>query len=69
MTHARRSSLVMASVVGILGLSGAAFADPKTMTFFLTSAGPGNGANLGGLDLSVRQPRLELDTVIVECCD
>lgn len=50
MTHARRSSLVMASVVGILGLSGAAFADPKTMTFFLTSAGPGNGANLGGLE-------------------
>ncbi|MEQ1719406.1 MAG: lectin [Hyphomicrobium sp.] len=27
-----------------------AHADPASMTFFVTSAGPGDGANLGGLD-------------------
>jgi len=33
-----------------LGLSGAAQAQQSNMTFFLTSAGPGKGADLGGLE-------------------
>ena len=32
-----------------------ALADPATMTFFVTSAGPGNGANLGGLEGADKQ--------------
>ena len=37
---------ILAAVAGLL--SGAAFADPASMTFFVTSTGPGDGANLGG---------------------
>ena len=33
-----------------LGLAGGAQAQQSAMTFFITSAGPGNGANLGGLE-------------------
>ncbi len=40
---------VMAVVVLAAGVS-AAHAQAPAMSFFITSAGPGNGANLGGLD-------------------
>ena len=40
-------------VIAVAGLglagTGSALAQPSSMTFFMTSAGPGNGANLGGL--------------------
>ena len=39
------SSVVLVLVIG----SAPAYAQASDMTFFLTSAGPGNGANLGGL--------------------
>ena len=36
-------------VLGLLILSTAVFAAEQSMSFFITSHGPGNGANLGGL--------------------
>lgn len=41
-----------AAAVGLLGLglAGGAAAQQSAMTFFITSAGPGSGANLGGLE-------------------
>ncbi len=36
-------------VLGLLILSMGAFAEEQSMSFFITSQGPGNGANLGGL--------------------
>lgn len=36
-------------VLGLLILSLGAFAEEQSMSFFITSQGPGNGANLGGL--------------------
>ena len=36
-------------VLGLLILSMAVFAEEQPMSFFITSQGPGNGANLGGL--------------------
>jgi len=36
--------------VALLGLAGAALAQQKDMSFFITSVGPGKGADLGGLD-------------------
>ena len=37
--------------VAVLALAGSyvTYAQSSSMTFFITSAGPGNGANLGGL--------------------
>ena len=43
----------MVVIIGVISLSllgaGAAFAQENPMRFFVTSAGPGDGANLGGL--------------------
>lgn len=38
------------SLFAVLGAAGVAQADPAKMTFFVTSDGKGQGANLGGLD-------------------
>jgi hypothetical protein len=49
------SAIAVAAAVGSLILAGGTFAQqpqqppPQPMGFFITSAGPGNGANLGGL--------------------
>ena len=43
-----RSALVVSSAL-FLALAGAAAAQDTGMSFFVTSAGPGDGANLGGL--------------------
>jgi len=42
--------LGMSAVLLSLGLSGAAQAQQSGMTFFLTSAGPGKGGDLGGIE-------------------
>jgi hypothetical protein len=34
----------------LLGIAGGAQAQPSSMTFFITSAGPGKGADLGGIE-------------------
>jgi hypothetical protein len=39
-----------ATTVAIALISGSAFAQQANMSFFITSAGPGKGANLGGVD-------------------
>ncbi len=41
--------LVSVTALAVAG-SGAAFAQDTSMSFFVTSAGPGKGANLGGLE-------------------
>ena len=41
---------VLAATAAALAASGLAQAQPATMTFFVTSAGSGKGADLGGLD-------------------
>jgi hypothetical protein len=41
---------IVATVALALGLGAGAQAQQQDMTFFLTSAGPGNGADLGGLE-------------------
>ena len=47
----QRSSFTRLSLVALsFAISGAAFADSAQMSFFLTSAGKGDGANLGGLE-------------------
>ena len=51
----RRKSLILAAFVGVVaaaagGLHVAAQQDPQPMSFFITSAGLGDGANLGGLE-------------------
>ena len=46
-------SLCIAATAGALialGMSASLFAQQSTMTFFVTSAGPGKGADLGGLE-------------------
>ncbi len=43
-------SLMIATLAGTLALTSAAQAQQANMTFFVTSAGPGKGAELGGLD-------------------
>ena len=50
MNHALRFSLLASLLLVSLGLSVSAQAQPITMTFFITSAGPGKGADLGGLE-------------------
>lgn len=43
--------LLMASILALTATTGAAMAqDRSQMTFFITSANPGNGANFGGLE-------------------
>jgi hypothetical protein len=44
-----RMGLAAVASVAVLSLTAGAYADTP-MTFFVTSAGPGNGANLGGLE-------------------
>lgn len=47
----KRSRLITAgSVVLLMMFGGTAVAQDEDMTFFVTSAGPGDGANLGGLE-------------------
>lgn len=45
----RTSSLIAAAVLALAG-TGAAHAQADNMSFFITSEGPGDGANLGGLE-------------------
>jgi hypothetical protein len=42
--------LFLLPAAALLAVFGAAHAQDMTMSFFITSAGPGNGANLGGLE-------------------
>ena len=52
----RRKSLILAALVGVVAAAagglqvGTAQQDPQPMSFFVTSAGLGDGANLGGLE-------------------
>jgi hypothetical protein len=50
-----RWSLFTSLVLVPLSLSAPASAQPNTMTFFVTSVGPGKGADLGGLEGADRQ--------------
>jgi hypothetical protein len=50
MNHRTRWAMLASAVLLALGLSGGAGAQQSEMTFFITSAGPGNGADLGGLE-------------------
>src|ERR671915_2381692 len=50
MNNLTRLPLLAALVLVSLSLSTPAQAQQTTMTFFITSAGPGNGADLGGLE-------------------
>ena len=50
MNHMMRVPLLASLVLVSLSLSVPAQAQQATMTFFITSAGPGNGADLGGLE-------------------
>ena len=49
MTKATRLALIACAAAAAIGLGAAAQAQ-NAMTFFITSAGPGKGADLGGLD-------------------
>ena len=46
----KRLALIACAAVAAIGLSGGAHAQQNAMTFFITSNGPGDGGNLGGLD-------------------
>ena len=50
MNHPRRWSIAAPAALLAFGLSAGAGAQQSDMTFFITSAGPGNGADLGGLE-------------------
>src|ERR671923_1779222 len=50
MNHTMRLSLLALLVLMSLSVSAPAQAQQATMTFFITSAGLGNGADLGGLE-------------------
>jgi len=50
MNHLIRWSTVAPAALLALGLSAGAEAQQSDMSFFITSAGPGNGADLGGLE-------------------
>lgn len=45
-----RTAVVAATVLTVLFAAAPAAAQQSSMSFFITSAGPGNGANLGGLE-------------------
>jgi len=49
MNNAMRTSVILSAALVSLGLSGSVQAQQANMTFFITSAGPGKGADLGGL--------------------
>ena len=49
MTRATRLTLIACAAAAAIGLGGGAQAQ-NAMTFFITSAGPGKGADLGGLE-------------------
>ena len=49
MTRATRMLLCAGAAVAVLGLSGSAYTQ-NAMTFFITSAGPGKGGDLGGIE-------------------
>lgn len=46
----RRNGLLAAGVMALTACAGMPAPGPANMTFFVTSAGPGKGANLGGLE-------------------
>jgi len=46
----RMTSLAVAGLTLLAGCAGMQTAGPKNMTFFVTSKGPGQGANLGGIE-------------------
>jgi hypothetical protein len=46
----RRTFLLTTSLLLVAGFATPVMADAASMTFFVTSAGPGDGANLGGLE-------------------
>ena len=48
--RATRLTLLACAAVAAIGISGAAQSQQNAMTFFITSAGPGKGADLGGLE-------------------
>jgi hypothetical protein len=48
--QAIRWAMLLPAATLFLSLSGGAWAQSGDMTFFVTSAGPGNGADLGGLE-------------------
>ena len=50
--HMKKMSVTIAASVAVLalGLSAQVNAQQANMTFFVTSAGPGKGADLGGLE-------------------
>jgi hypothetical protein len=50
MNHTMRFPLLVSLVLVSLSLSASAQAQQITMTFFITSVGPGKGADLGGLE-------------------
>ena len=45
-----RTAVIAAALVSNIGLAATALSQQAAMTFFVTSAGKGDGANLGGLD-------------------
>jgi hypothetical protein len=49
MNSTMRSTAFALSALLALGVSAGALAQQANMTFFVTSAGPGKGADLGGL--------------------
>src|SRR6266568_5010204 len=50
MNTTMRLSVIASAALTALSLSGSALAQQANMSFFITSAGPGKGADLGGLD-------------------
>jgi hypothetical protein len=50
MTHKSAVAMLATLAVASLGLAPGTQAQQSEMTFFITSAGPGDGANLGGLE-------------------
>jgi len=50
MTNARTAVIVASLALGLPGLPATSQAQSAAMTFFITSAGPGKGADLGGLE-------------------
>jgi hypothetical protein len=45
----KTSSILVLAAATVLGMSGGSWAQQTNMTFFVTSAGSGKGADLGGL--------------------
>jgi hypothetical protein len=49
-SNMKLTCLAAAGLIGVVGCAGMQSGGPKSMTFFVTSTGPGKGADLGGLD-------------------